>query len=466
MSDLEEQMITPEKKSMKRSSKKGEDDLKDDQMDEMIPMVKDRFQMVYIIMLIFGIGVLMPWNVMINQAEFFRNYKLNTPTSINAAYRLNFVTFFGVICQTMNFIMSTVNLFTQQSGKDTRVRIPIAQVTIIIVLISMVFVSVVDTYDRPGLCISLVYVAGIVMNIATGFFQTSVFSLASILPPRYTGVIIIGNNICGLIISIFAILSKLKKNSDERVSTAYYFIMSIVVMLVSLIFYFFLPMLKFFQVCDTDNKAKNQSKNPGKNEDERLINESPESPIVDVVALPENRPNFIQIFLEVKWLLLSVWFAFFVTLAIFPGLLLGIKSDGSPFSNIFHHDVVTFLTFNLFSVIGGVILNYVPFKRVKLIPLTVLVRGLILIPYFIFCNYYPTDVRRFPVLLKSVYPAWIGNMILATTNGYFAGLIMMAIPNNSSAPNVAAMMGGCFLVLGVLTGLQFTWVLSKIVGVY
>ncbi|XP_014672914.1 PREDICTED: uncharacterized protein LOC106813316 [Priapulus caudatus] len=91
---------------------------------------KDRFNFVYIIMLIHGIGVLMPWNMFITAEKYFTDYKLATNTSGDTEYRDNFMSYLGIASQIPNVLLNFINLFVQCGG-NPRTRIPEALLSLL-----------------------------------------------------------------------------------------------------------------------------------------------------------------------------------------------------------------------------------------------------------------------------------------------------------------------------------------------
>ena len=65
----------------------------------------------------------------------------------------------------------------------------------------------------------------------------------------------------------------------------------------------------------------------------------------------------------------------------------------------------------------------------KRVWIPILLRGLILIPVYIMCNYQPLGAqRRFPVLIESDVVFIIAGIVMAFTSGYYSSLTMMYGP--------------------------------------
>ena len=59
----------------------------------------------------------------------------------------------------------------------------------------------------------------------------------------------------------------------------------------------------------------------------------------------------------------------------------------------------------------------------------IVLRGVILIPVYVLCNYQPYGMeRRFPVLIESDIVYIIAGIVMAFTSGYYSSLTMMYGP--------------------------------------
>lgn len=77
--------------------------------------------------------------------------------------------------------------------------------------------------------------------MSNGIYQNSVFGLAAKLPGKYTGGIILGNNISGLFVSIVSLISAVV-SSSTRMAAIYYFITALFVLFVGVDTIFALPL--------------------------------------------------------------------------------------------------------------------------------------------------------------------------------------------------------------------------------
>ncbi|CAG2232951.1 ENT1_2_3 [Mytilus edulis] len=330
-----------------------------EEFDELDPSEEnappDRYRIVFFIMLVHGIGILMPWNMLINAQAYFENYKLAENTTEVNNLRSNFMFSIGIASQVPNFIMSGVNAFVQCGGQASPRRIAISIVIMTMIFIGTVVLAMLDssTWSVEFFYITMIMAA--VLNMATGVYQNSTFGLAAILPMKYTNAIVLGN--------------------------------------------------------------------------------------IWVQAV-------------------SVWFVFFVTLAIFPGVWANIKRIDFPLEDQYWAPIFCFLSFNLFAFLGNLTSEFIRVPGHRWVWIPVAIRGL-LIPFFLMCNFKPEE-RIFDVLIENDYIYIVGGVVLGFTSGYFSSLCMMYGPKlvDQQYAGTAGMIMAFFLVLGIGTGVNFSLVLG------
>lgn len=82
---------------------------------------RDSYNLLYLILVLHGIGTLMPWNMFINAKAYFTEYKLAADNSTNltnvdselADYRTNFLGYVTLAAQLPNVLCNFLNLFLQ-----------------------------------------------------------------------------------------------------------------------------------------------------------------------------------------------------------------------------------------------------------------------------------------------------------------------------------------------------------------
>jgi len=117
----------------------------------------DRLNIVYMIFLLHGVGVLLPWNTFLTIGydvrlllrldqkilfQYFVSYKLNG-TDQNTEYRLNFFSYLTAAAQIPNLTLSLLNLFVViKGGLHRRIYLSLLVIASICILtISFVFVD-------------------------------------------------------------------------------------------------------------------------------------------------------------------------------------------------------------------------------------------------------------------------------------------------------------------------------------
>lgn len=162
----------------------------------------------------------------------------------------------------------------------------------------------------------------------------------------------------------------------------------------------------------------------------------------------------------------NVFMVFFVTLAIFPAVHAGIAPiDPNFFGSVETTDkyfsaVNCFLVFNSCAMIGNIFPNWFTIPGPKYLWIPVMAR-LLLIPFFLFCNYHPTT-RVWPVFINSDYIFILGGIVLGLSSGYYSSLCMMYAPRcvPQEHAGTAGMMAATFLVFGIFCGINSSFVLS------
>uniref|UniRef100_A0A915DD29 Equilibrative nucleoside transporter 1 n=1 Tax=Ditylenchus dipsaci TaxID=166011 RepID=A0A915DD29_9BILA len=155
--------------------------------------------------------------------------------------------------------------------------------------------------------------------------------------------------------------------------------------------------------------------------------------------------------------LFDVFLVFFVTLALFPAVLVKIRRDpmedaqeDSMISPDLFLQLSVFLNFNVFATLGNFIANFIQWPSPKYLSYAVVPR-LVFIPLFLFCNYVPPTTVPTPSSLP-----------------ISGSLSMMYAPKavEEAKSRIVGMMSAFFLILGITFGILFTFVESYLFSVY
>ncbi|XP_022246473.1 equilibrative nucleoside transporter 3-like isoform X2 [Limulus polyphemus] len=367
---------------------------------------KDRFNMVYLILMLFGTGSLMPWNMHVTANAYFVDLKLNVNESNiqTEDFRRNFLSYLGVACQVPNVLCSGLNLFLHTGGGNFTKRIIISLIITVVMFIVSVALAILDSSDWPGLFFYITMASIVLMSMGNGVYQNCIYGLAAKLPMKFSNAILVGTNISGTLAASFNVLS-IAVVPDLRTAVIYSFVSAIFILLLALDTYFALPLTRFYKYYD------------------KLTMKA----LVDRKLVARSPPYWL-IFKQIWPQCFNVFFVFFVTLTNFPAVLINIFPLDQNFilPTTYFTPVTCFLCFNFFAMFGNILANWIRWPGPCFLWIPVFLRSL-MIPYFMLCNYKP-DHRVLPVLINNDW-AYIGMSVFhGLTSGYCSSLAMMFVP--------------------------------------
>uniref|UniRef100_A0A1I7TKX2 Equilibrative nucleoside transporter n=1 Tax=Caenorhabditis tropicalis TaxID=1561998 RepID=A0A1I7TKX2_9PELO len=420
-----------------------------EQQGGLVRKIVDKGNYVFLMFMMFGFGALLPWNMFLNISyDYYTNHKLldeNKNGTLESAVFQNSMT---IAAQIPNLIFSILNIFLTSTGDFTlRMRICLAVVqAMVLITISFIYVY---THSWTTWFFFLTISNIIALNAANGLFQNSLFGLASSFPFKYTNAILIGQNFCGIAVTVLAMATKAVTDDVEHRAMLYFGLSSIVIItcFVLLIFIKKLTFFKVFDVTEANEYDDNFKKEITTWEDVRI-------------AFSESKAQFANIFL-----------LFLVTLALFPNICMYVKDNkpGEVYGFIvptkYFMDVTTFLNFNLFAFLGSLTANWIRSPGPKSIWIAVVARFWFLI-YLPLANYQPEGLRLAPVLFTSTWFFVFNVTLLAFSSGYLSSLIMMYAPRCHEEPRIqrmAGMIAAFFLVAGVVAGLVLSWPIKLLI---
>ncbi|ULT93706.1 hypothetical protein L3Y34_003298 [Caenorhabditis briggsae] len=417
------------------SSDKGE--------DEPVPIDKGR--MVFWIIMLNGIGVLLPWNMFITIApQYYVDYWF-TVNGTKTSYADSFMSAMGIVAQIPNCIIAFINVMNLIRGPLIyRVLAPLAFNSLLIVVILVLVIAQQPSDDARNWFYIVSLIIIMAMNGSNGLYQNSFFGLAADFPAQYSNAVVIGTNICGTFTSVLAIVATVSFSNNPETVAILYFSISLAILIVCLISWWFCKRQDFFNYhVAKGNRAR---------------------------AAQENSSFDYRQYLETFkycWLqCLCVFLTYFVTLSVFPTVLVEFEpttKDGkwnSVFGKNVYNGITTFLNFNLLAAIGNVCATFVTIPGPRLLIVPCLIR-LVFIPFFMFGNCFPND-RSMPVLYSNEWIFFFGNTIMAFTSGYFSSLGMMYAPRvcPPEYSKLAGQVSALSLVLGITAGVGFTYAIN------
>lgn len=402
---------------------------------------KDSYNLLYAILVLHGIGTLMPWNMFITAKSYFTDYKLAVNISSNLTgdeeslelkdYSINFLGYVTLASQLPNLICNFLNLFLQFGQRSLTPRIVVSILVEVSVFIATVVLAMLDSAHWPITFFYLTMGLVVVLNMASGIYQNSIYGVAAPLPGKYSNAVVLGSNISGTLTSLLNIFS-IAASPNARTAAIYYFLSALLVLLLCLDSYFALPLLPFYRY------------------HQRLANMAARS-----ASTRSKAPPYWLVFKQVWVQCLNVFLIFFVTLAAFPAVASDVKVlDPNFFLNEKYFTAVAcFFGFNFFAMLGNVLPIWVRWPGPRFLWVPVVLR-LVFLPLFLLCNYLPKE-RQLPVWIASDWGYVVAMAVFAWSSGYLSSLAMMYAPRAVKSPQhapVAGMMAAFCLVLGIFVG--------------
>lgn len=443
----------------------------------------DIYNIVYAVLLIHGIGTLMPWNMFINANEYFTNYKLQpvvngtTDPSMDNI-RKNFLSYLGLASQLPNVIFNGVNLLVNMGSGNLRLRVNLTLILEAVIFVVTITLATVDSSQWQLTFFYITLVSVVFLNMASGIYQNCIFGTGAKFPSSYTNAILIGTNSCGIFtstVNLFAIWLA----PEPQEAAIYYFVTALFVILTCIISYNLLPLNQFFRFYDQGGSSTNQEPDATGLEliatvKQDNIPELVERTVEAMTPKPSDQEaNSSLTDLQQKWQVflkcwpqcLNVFLVFYVTLALFPTVLAGTAQKQMIFNDKYFTSFACFFIFNVFAMIGNLISSWTTWPGKQHVWIPVVARFLF-VPFFLFCNFNP-KTRHWPVLISNDIVFIVGNVLMAMTSGYFSSLCMMFTSSGlkpDEAPK-AGMLASFFLVLGVFLGINSSFFLTWIVEI-
>ncbi|XP_041803930.1 equilibrative nucleoside transporter 1-like [Chelmon rostratus] len=427
---------------------------------------RDKYNAVWIIFFILGLGTLLPWNFFMTATMYFTS-RLKDPANDLSSNQTANATLEGgdtrnvleskfnnvmTLCAMVPLLIFTcLNSFIHQRIPQ-KLRIS-GSLTVILVVFMLTAVLVkVDVAPLPFFTLTMIKI--ICINSFGAILQGSLFGLAGILPASYTTPIMSGQGLAGAF-AAFSMICALASGSALQDSAFGYFITACVVILLAIVSYLSLPRMEFFQYYIESNGSRPSADE--ENKMDLLKKETAEKRPVMSLMGDEAQPtvSVLNIFKQIWVMALSVCFIFTVTIGTFPAVTVEVKSTvahGGAWETYFI-PVSCFLLFNMMDWAGRSLTAFCmwPNKDSMWLPALVVLR-IIFIPLFMLCNVQPR--HYLPVLFS--HDAWyiIFMIVFSFSNGYLASLCMCYGPKKvpqHEAETAGAIMA-FFLSLGLALG--------------
>uniref|UniRef100_A0A8C9YNK6 Solute carrier family 29 member 1a n=1 Tax=Sander lucioperca TaxID=283035 RepID=A0A8C9YNK6_SANLU len=219
---------------------------------------RDKYNAVWIIFFILGLGTLLPWNFFMTATMYFTSRLKDPPTDLPFNQTANETLEGGdtrnvleskfnnvmTLCAMVPLLIFTcLNSFLHQRIPQ-KFRISGSLVVILVVFLLTAVLVKVDVAPLPFFTITMIKI--ICINSFGAILQGSLFGLAGILPASYTTPIMSGQGLAGTF-AAFSMICALASGSALQDSAFGYFITACVVILLAIMSYFVLPRMEFFQ---------------------------------------------------------------------------------------------------------------------------------------------------------------------------------------------------------------------------
>uniref|UniRef100_A0A3Q1BSX2 Solute carrier family 29 member 1a n=1 Tax=Amphiprion ocellaris TaxID=80972 RepID=A0A3Q1BSX2_AMPOC len=397
-----------------------------------------RYNAVWLIFFILGLGTLLPWNFFMTATMYFTERLKDPPSDITTNQTANVTLQDGdtrnvleskfnnvmTLCAMVPLLIFTcLNSFIHQRIPQ-KLRISGSLTVIFVVFLLTAVLVKVDVAPLPFFTLTMIKI--VCINSFGAILQSSLFGLAGILPASYTTPIMSGQGLAGTF-AAFSMICALASGSRLQDSAFGYFITACVVILLAISSYLTLPKMEFFQYYIESNRSR-----PSADE--------------------ENKMDLLK---KGKIKSLHMCFIFTVTIGTFPAVTVEVKStvaNGGTWDTYFI-PVSCFLLFNLMDWAGRSLTAVCMWPGKDSIWLPVLV-GLrvVFIPLFMLCNVQPRHLL--PVWFH--HDAWyiVFMIFFSFSNGYLASLCMCFGPKKVAqheAETAGAIMA-FFLSLGLALG--------------
>ncbi|PHT73887.1 Equilibrative nucleotide transporter 1 [Capsicum annuum] len=334
----------------------------------------------------------------------------------------------GLIC--LLFIVAFAN------KTSAFVRINVGLLLFVIALVTVPLMDVVyvkgrvGVYGGFGVTVGLVGVCG----IADALVQGGVIGAAGELPERYMQATVAGTAASGVIVSLLRILTKAVYPQDAdglRKSANLYFIFSIAMMILCVVFYNVahrLPVIKYY----------NDLKTQAVNEEREDKGELP----------PESLRSTLDIVGTVKWYGFGILIIYVVTLCIFPGY---ITEDVHSQLLKDWYPILLITGYNVFDLVGKSLTPVLFLDNAK-VAIGACFARLLFLPLFYGCLHGPKFFR-------TELPVTILTCLLGLTNGYLTSLLLMLGSKTVLLQHaeIAGTVLVLFLVIGLAIGSVVSW---------
>nr|GMD17022.1 equilibrative nucleotide transporter 1 [Ipomoea batatas] len=387
---------------------------------------EDSFHLGYIIYFTLGTGYLLPWNAFVTAVDYF-SY-LYPDASVDRVFAVVYMVV-GLIC------LLLIIAFAHKSSLFVRINVGLA--LFVVALLAVPLMDVFYVKGSVGVLGGYYLTVGMVglCGLADGLVQSGVIGAAGELPDRYMQAVVAGTAASGILVSLLRILTKAVYPQDAdglRKSANLYFIVSIAVMALCIVFYNVahkLPVIKYY------NDLKAQAVNEEKEEKGNLSTKLWKTTLWDIIG-------------TIKWYGFGILVIYVVTLSIFPGYITEdvhsqILDDWYP--------ILLITGYNVFDLVGKSLTALYAIGKAK-VAIAACFARLLFLPLFYGCLHGPEFFR-------TEIPVTILTCLLGLTNGYLTSVLFILAPKTVQLQHAetAGIVVVLFLVIGLAAGSVLSW---------
>lgn len=426
--------------------------------------VESRNTLIYVVFILLGMATLFPWNAFLNAYSYFAFTLANTP------YEFSYMSYVSTAYTGIMLAMMVGMVIFQIDQKLILTQKAFFGLGSVLTLITaMTVIPLVEVLRGSASIGQMTFfwsVLAIVSGTAVGtsMMMGSFYTLISVFPPRYVPAFNAGQALAGVLVSLVSLISSLASSQNQSPSvilksTVFYFSASTLVLVFTLVGFFWLTKQRIYRVAL-----------------EKLVK--------DDRSIKEN----IKVFgsgTRIIWdLAIGVMMVLAVTISIITSYVTSVKSSGSgTWASVFLS--VVFVTYNLGDLAGRWLpaFKIFTFRRRSRKPAVLpWLRLLLFTPLFIMSsmNGTPAALRKvLPVIIKWDWLYLLLTFFFGLTSGFCCTLLMMVAPDqtqrryvedlNRSPERIDAAKGysgtimGLFINIGLMLGSLGSFLLRALI---
>ncbi|KAA1118585.1 hypothetical protein PGTUg99_011628 [Puccinia graminis f. sp. tritici] len=460
---------------------------------------KSQELLAYLVFFILGSSFLLPWNSMLVSTTYFGS------RLAGHRFQFNYMNWITVVFTIANVVFISRATSTQQNIKHPTIRI-ITSLLLITALSIILLISTRHVLFDASCFFGFLIVVTLAEALGSSYLQTSVIGLSAWFGSTYLQAILSGQGAIGVLVSVAQLLVNIKELDSSsgpsnpgdtaghiRQSSFTFYALCTGFSVFALLCFLVLLRLPIYKLAIQRKYSARKSHQASASEDS--VERPLLSPSVDLlseslsVPLPSpTGPDLFVVERKIRLLGLSIFYNFFITLAVFPSITgfilssndpdrahigaLMTTSNGSRFLDNWYKPTIFiplhFVIFNLGDWTGRILPQLLPGLSQRLIQKKTILYTLsgmrtVFIPLFLVCNVDYSSI----VFFRSDLIYLIILVCFSISNGYLSALIMTAgVIEPTLKPNevdVAATCLSFYLTSGLAAGSLISFAVKAIV---